>query len=87
MTGFIKYRAATTVLSEREATNAFNVVLLGPTGCGKSNLINVLYNMTVCPSVASVSSVTRSMRITQGMTTVLGQRRPVNVIHTRDESQ
>uniref|UniRef100_A0A7S4QBB8 AIG1-type G domain-containing protein n=1 Tax=Alexandrium monilatum TaxID=311494 RepID=A0A7S4QBB8_9DINO len=82
MTGFIKYRRAKTPLTEREASEAFNVVLLGPTGCGKSNLINVLYNKTVCPSVASLSSVTRNMRITQGTTTVLGRQRPVNVIDT-----
>lgn len=80
--GFIRFKATKSILSGQEAKGAYNVVLLGPTGVGKSHLVNMLYNQTVSRSATSVSSVTRNMRITQGTATVLGQTRDVNVIDT-----
>uniref|UniRef100_A0A7S0FBR9 AIG1-type G domain-containing protein n=1 Tax=Pyrodinium bahamense TaxID=73915 RepID=A0A7S0FBR9_9DINO len=78
---YVKYIGTKTVLLDEEANRgSFNVVLLGPTGSGKSSLINLLYNRTVCPSAASPTSVTRHMRITQGTAIVSGVERAVNII-------
>eukprot|EP00092_Neocalanus_flemingeri_P025935 GFUD01028109.1.p1 GENE.GFUD01028109.1~~GFUD01028109.1.p1 ORF type:complete len:521 (+),score=131.24 GFUD01028109.1:141-1703(+) len=49
-----------------EDKDAQNIVFVGPTGCGKSNLVNQLYNKKVVISKASASSVTRKMQFTQG---------------------
>eukprot|EP00092_Neocalanus_flemingeri_P010448 GFUD01011259.1.p1 GENE.GFUD01011259.1~~GFUD01011259.1.p1 ORF type:complete len:490 (+),score=83.89 GFUD01011259.1:50-1519(+) len=46
--------------------DAFNILFLGPTGSGKSTLINHLYNQDVVKAVGSASSVTRSMTYIQG---------------------
>ena len=50
-----------------EADNdAYNVVILGPTGSGKSNIINNLFNLTVCETGGSAQSVTRQVTFHQG---------------------
>merc|ERR1712232_885197 len=36
---FIEYSGRPKVLTQEQVENAYNVVLLGPTGCGKSGLI------------------------------------------------
>mmetsp|Transcript_86848 Transcript_86848/g.202148 ORF Transcript_86848/g.202148 Transcript_86848/m.202148 type:complete len:437 (+) Transcript_86848:37-1347(+) len=78
---YVKYKATKTVLSADEANNgSYNVVLLGPTGSGKSSLINLLYNRTVCPAAASPTSVTRHMRITQGTANIMGKETLCNII-------
>lgn len=38
--------------------DATNVLILGPTGCGKSSIINNLFNMTVCKKGSSARSET-----------------------------
>lgn len=66
--------------------NKFNVVVIGPTGCGKSTLINHLFNRTVCPVGASLMSVTREIVVHEGETDILQvngvTRRRVNIIDT-----
>eukprot|EP00092_Neocalanus_flemingeri_P013797 GFUD01014883.1.p1 GENE.GFUD01014883.1~~GFUD01014883.1.p1 ORF type:complete len:462 (+),score=94.04 GFUD01014883.1:114-1499(+) len=64
------------ILKEDKA--AHNIVFLGPTGCGKSNLVNQLYNKKVVISKASASSVTRKIQYTQGE--YRGQK--VNIVDT-----
>lgn len=46
--------------------DAFNVVLLGPTGCGKSNLVNQFFNQTVSVSAGSAESVTQDVKFCIG---------------------
>ena len=45
---------------------AYNVAVFGPTGAGKSNLINNMCNQEVCPTGATAESVTRSVNFIQG---------------------
>ena len=50
-----------------EADNdAYNIVLLGPTGSGKSTLINNMFNFTVCRSAPTASSVTKEVKFLKG---------------------
>eukprot|EP00928_Gymnodinium_smaydae_P083933 TRINITY_DN6717_c0_g4_i1.p1 TRINITY_DN6717_c0_g4~~TRINITY_DN6717_c0_g4_i1.p1 ORF type:complete len:444 (-),score=57.20 TRINITY_DN6717_c0_g4_i1:147-1478(-) len=63
---FLEYVATRNILSDDEASNAVNILVVGPTGSGKSNIINMLFNKKVCASVCSASSITRQMAIIQG---------------------
>eukprot|EP00928_Gymnodinium_smaydae_P061697 TRINITY_DN45727_c0_g1_i1.p1 TRINITY_DN45727_c0_g1~~TRINITY_DN45727_c0_g1_i1.p1 ORF type:complete len:437 (-),score=55.83 TRINITY_DN45727_c0_g1_i1:136-1446(-) len=78
---FLRFQGLRTVLSELEAERAYNVLVLGPTGSGKSNLVNMCYNKTVCCSCSSANSVTRHMEITHGIGWIYGQQeRPVHIV-------
>jgi len=44
----------------------FNILFLGPTGCGKSTLINQLYNKNVCKAQRGIDSVTKEIHYIQG---------------------
>ena len=57
-------RSATSVFGNDESS--FNIVVLGPTGCGKSTIINQLFNRTVCTTSASASSVTQELKFFHG---------------------
>jgi GTP-binding protein EngB required for normal cell division len=60
-----------------------NVVVLGPTGSGKSSIINALFNKRVCPVKASALSVTRQMEIYSGyMKDAQRVTKKLNVIDT-----
>ncbi len=56
-----------------------NIIVIGPTGSGKSHLVNALYNLSVCRSRAGLRSVTRNIRLTQGR---WFRGRKVNVVDT-----
>jgi predicted GTPase len=59
--------AKTTLLVISDKDNeSDNVVFLKPTGCGKSNLVNQLYNKKVVISKPSACSVTKNIHYTQG---------------------
>eukprot|EP00929_Paragymnodinium_shiwhaense_P114057 TRINITY_DN8237_c0_g1_i2.p1 TRINITY_DN8237_c0_g1~~TRINITY_DN8237_c0_g1_i2.p1 ORF type:complete len:429 (-),score=91.94 TRINITY_DN8237_c0_g1_i2:335-1621(-) len=78
---FVEFRGYRTVLSEFEADRGYNVLVLGPTGSGKSNLINLCFNKTVCSSSSSANSVTRHMQITHGLAPIYGrEQRAVHII-------
>ena len=47
--------------------NMFNILFLGPTGCGKSTLINEMFNKNVVKADCGVDSVTRNIHYIQGM--------------------
>ena len=45
----------------------YNIVFLGPTGSGKSTLINLLFNATINVAASGASSVTRDITFAQGI--------------------
>ena len=45
---------------------SYNIVVLGPTGSGKSTIINNIFNKTVCATAASAESVTREVKYYRG---------------------
>eukprot|EP00928_Gymnodinium_smaydae_P034347 TRINITY_DN24360_c1_g5_i1.p1 TRINITY_DN24360_c1_g5~~TRINITY_DN24360_c1_g5_i1.p1 ORF type:complete len:444 (-),score=56.58 TRINITY_DN24360_c1_g5_i1:458-1789(-) len=63
--GFLEYVVTKSIVADAEVNNACNVLVLGPTGSGKSNIINLLFNKQVCASAFSACSVTRHMQIIQ----------------------
>eukprot|EP00092_Neocalanus_flemingeri_P011651 GFUD01012553.1.p1 GENE.GFUD01012553.1~~GFUD01012553.1.p1 ORF type:complete len:480 (+),score=87.90 GFUD01012553.1:67-1506(+) len=61
----VQFSQSKEILTDAD-NDAFNILFLGPTGSGKSTLINHLYNQDVVKAVGSASSVTRSMTYIQG---------------------
>jgi predicted GTPase len=70
--------------------NMYNIVFIGPTGCGKSTLINLLFNRTVSQVGAGTHSVTREVTFSQGSAFInvlkngdwVGTNQKINVIDT-----
>lgn len=79
--GFLRYCESAEGLKAVDDP-AFNVVMIGPTGCGKSHLINLLFNQTLAESKASAISVTREMTIYSGEGRINKRQRRVNIIDT-----
>jgi len=82
---FVKYKS---VLTEADNNNQ-NVVFIGPTGSGKSTLINNFFNLSVVETGASAASVTRNVQFIEGKyklynweTGVLMGGQTINVIDT-----
>ena len=46
--------------------NSFNIVVLGPTGCGKSTIINQLFNRTLSATAATARPVTQELEFFHG---------------------
>jgi hypothetical protein len=46
--------------------DTYNILLIGPTGAGKSHLINLFFNQKVCESSVSHESVTREIYFVRG---------------------
>ncbi|EOD20974.1 hypothetical protein EMIHUDRAFT_208032 [Emiliania huxleyi CCMP1516] len=46
--------------------SAYNVLVMGPTGAGKSSIINLFFNKKICESEDSVDSVTRNIEFHVG---------------------
>ena len=44
----------------------FNILFLGPTGCGKSTMINEMFNTNVCKAECGIDSVTKQINYIQG---------------------
>ena len=55
-------------------------MLLGPTGSGKSTIINNLFNLTVSKSGASAESVTRQVQFHGGSTSFTDVDKKVRVV-------
>ena len=67
----------------RYDSSAFNIVVLGPTGSGKSLFINRLFNRQVCKHGSGAVSVTKAFCTYVGSAVILNQQRRVNVIDSR----
>ena len=83
--GFIRDYERSDCLSSADE-DAFNILMLGPTGSGKSRLINLLFNKEVARSADTATSVTKQMQIHSGRTLMLDKKlrgtiqRKVNII-------
>ena len=73
----LKYYKNAAKLTEAE-NDSFNVVVLGPTGSGKSTIINQIFNKSVCPTGANAFSVTREVRFYHGKRNFKGQEQKTN---------
>lgn len=58
--GFVKYERSPQAVDPTD-DDAFNIVFIGPTGCGKSSLINRCFNTKVSKSTGLPESVTRDI--------------------------
>lgn len=76
----VSYRSSRQKLLQDE--KAFRVVVLGPTGCGKSAFINAMFNKQVADSKESVTSVTRQVDIYEGHRTF--ENGDLRVVHIFD---
>ena len=83
--GFIQDHHFSPCLSSADE-DAFNILMLGPTGSGKSRLINLLFNKEVAKSADTAKSVTKQMQIHSGRTWMMDKnvrsaiQRKVNII-------
>lgn len=57
------------------AEDTYNVLVVGPTGSGKSHLINVFFNQKICDSEVSHRSVTKEIYFIRGRGTVYSLER------------
>ena len=84
-TQHVRFQKETTELNESDNAS-YNVVVLGPTGCGKSTIINNIFNKTVCAASGSAQSVTREVRFYRGEyylpTTYKQTQKAINIIDT-----
>lgn len=60
---------------DESVTDTFNVLVVGKTGCGKSNMINAIVNKLVLRSKDSIRSVTKDITIVKGTAPVLNVSR------------
>ena len=65
----ISYDQPSSCLTETD-NEAYNVVILGPTGSGKSTIINNIFNRYVCETGATAQSVTKEVKFLQGRISV-----------------
>ena len=66
VTPIVEYSRSEQVLNISDNA-AYNVLVLGPTGAGKSSIINLFFNRKICESEDSVNSVTRHIEFHVGL--------------------
>lgn len=77
VTDHVQYTGCTPLILN-EDNDALNIIIIGPTGSGKSALVNQLYNKKVVLSKSTPNSVSREVQYTQG--SYNGKR--VNIVDT-----
>ena len=78
---FVQCGGPKDALTEKDK-KAFNILVFGPTGAGKSTIINHIYNMYVCPVSSGPQSKTRRVHYTQGGYFFGKKWKTVNIIDT-----
>ena len=82
----ISYDQISNCLTEGD-NEAYNIALLGPTGSGKSTIINNIFNKYVCGTGATAQSVTKEVKFLQGridVSSVLDQGQTVKKLNVID---
>jgi len=84
-TGMIQFTRKQSLKGCELPQNAYNIIVVGPTGAGKSTLINLLFNSTVCDvrnDKENFAAVTREACVVTGVHNCDDGDIPVNIIDT-----
>jgi GTP-binding protein EngB required for normal cell division len=85
LTGMLQFTGLSNLKGHQLSKNAYNIIVVGPTGAGKSTLINLLFNRTVCKiekDNSNIASVTREACVVSGVHSCDDGEVPVNIIDT-----
>jgi len=81
-TKYATFESCSKQLTREDNENAYNVLFLGPTGAGKSSLINKIFNEKVAKASASARSVTKEVNFYKGSLDCNGFSKKINLIDT-----
>jgi predicted GTPase len=62
--------------------DTFNILVIGPTGAGKSRFINLIFNQEIVHSESSMVSITRDICFIRGITAIKNKTRDVILVDT-----
>lgn len=86
MSGMMQFKRVSKLQGFKLPKEAYNIIFVGPTGAGKSTLINLLFNSTICETQKkekpNFASVTREACVVSGVHCCPDGEVPVNVIDT-----
>ena len=86
LSGMLQFKTVTKLEGFKLPKEDYNIIIVGPTGAGKSTLINLLFNWTACETQengkANFASVTREAHVISGVHQCIDGEVRVNVIDT-----
>ena len=86
LTGMLEFKKSTKLDGFKFPKDDFNILVVGPTGAGKSTIINLLFNQKVCKiqekSEINFASVTREAQVLSGVHQCPDGKISINIIDT-----